>query len=85
MFENRKFGYFLKFFNPFCPGTEEFVPGHLLLSLYRDKDTKGRPVPVYPWTSRPVETLLQNRSHPTQSRKPAKVVVALVFLDHHAT
>ena len=42
MFENRRFGHFFEIFNPFCPGTEEFVPGHLLLPLSRDKGTPGQ-------------------------------------------
>ena len=29
-------------FVPGRPGTEEFVPGHLLLPMYRDKGTPGR-------------------------------------------
>ena len=49
-------------FVPGRPGTEEFVPGQLLLPLSRDKGTAGRPVPVCPGTSRgtsrPMETLV---------------------------
>ena len=33
---------FFKIFNSFCPGTEKFVPGFLLLSLSRDKGTMGQ-------------------------------------------
>ena len=53
------------YFVPGRDGTEEFVPGHLLLPLSRDKGTPGqefflsrdkgttgRPVPVCPGTSR---------------------------------
>ena len=40
------FGHFLAIFWPFCPagrpGTEGFVPGHLLLPLSRDKRTPGQ-------------------------------------------
>ena len=57
---------FLNRFVPGRAGTEEFVPGHLLLPLSRDngtpgqeffflsrdKGTTGRPVPVCPGTSR---------------------------------
>ena len=63
-------------FIPGRPGTEEFAPGHLLLPLSRDKGTlgqefflsrdkgtTGRPVPVCPGTSRPVETLPQADHH----------------------
>ena len=45
------------------PGTEVFVPGHLLLPLSRDKGTPGQEKFFVPGqrdngTSRPVETLL---------------------------
>ena len=49
MSKNRKSGLFLKSFKyilyrdvPGRPGTEEFVPGHLLLPLSRDKGTPGQ-------------------------------------------
>ena len=65
MFLNRKSGLFFENFEihfvPGHPGTEEFVPGHLLLPLSwdkgtpgqvyflsRDKGTTGRPVPWKP-------------------------------------
>ena len=34
--------------NPGRPGTEDFVPGHLLLPSSRDKGTTGRPFPWKP-------------------------------------
>ena len=50
--------------SPGRPGTEEFVPGHLLLPLSRDKGTPGQENFFVPGqrdngTSRPVETLVQ--------------------------
>ena len=46
MSKNRKFGHFFEIFKihfvPGRPGTEEFVPGHLLLPLSRDKGTAGQ-------------------------------------------
>ena len=58
-------------FVPGRPGTEEFVPGHLLMPLSRDKGTPGqgkcpcpgtkgqRDVPSRFVPGRPVETLVQ--------------------------
>ena len=50
-------------FVPGRPGTEEFVPGHLLLPLSRDKGTPGQEFFFVPGqrdngTSRPLETLV---------------------------
>jgi hypothetical protein len=55
-------------FVPGRPGTEEFVPGFLLLPLSRDKGTPGQENFFVPGqrdngTSRPVETLVQINSH----------------------
>ena len=54
IFEN--FDLFLTIFYPirywFCPGTEEFVPGHLLLSLSWDKGTPGQGKCPCPGTKR---------------------------------
>ena len=51
------------YFVPGRDGTEEFVPGHLLLPLSRDKGTPGQEFFFVPGqrdngTSRPVETLV---------------------------
>jgi hypothetical protein len=53
-------------FVPGRPGTEGFVPGHLLLPLSRDKGTPGQENFIVPGqrdngTSRPVETLIWTR------------------------
>ena len=63
------FSEFLKIhFVPGRPGTEGFVPGHLLLPLSRNKGTPGHEIFFVPGqrddetshgTSRPVETLLR--------------------------
>ena len=50
-------------FVPGRPGTEEFVPEHLVLPLSRDKGTPGQEFFFVPGqrdngTSRPVETLI---------------------------
>ena len=62
MFYNRKSGlFFWKFsihFVPGRPGTEEFVPGFLLLPLSRDKGTLGQ---RSRWTFRPEETLIRSK------------------------
>jgi hypothetical protein len=55
--------FFLKNVSAFCPGTEEFVPGFLLLPLSRDKGTTGQENFFVlgqrdNGTSRPVETLV---------------------------
>ena len=46
MSKNRKSGHIFEIFKihfvPGRPGTEEFVPGHLLLPLSRDKGTPGQ-------------------------------------------
>ena len=51
-------------FVPGRPGTEEFVPGFLLLPMSRDKGTPGQEFFFVPGqrdngTSRPVETLIE--------------------------
>ena len=72
MSKNSKSGHFFENFEihfvPGRPGTEEFVPGHLLLTLSRDQGTPGQAKRFCPGTkgqrdsetflSRPLETLL---------------------------